>query len=156
MNYLGISNEDRNRTAKALNSLLANYHIYYQNLRAFHWHVSGENFFDLHEHFEALYNDARQKIDEIAERVLTLGYTPAHSFSEYLKKSKIKEAINISGGNEAVRDILNAFAILLPIEREILALSAETDDEGTNALMSDYIREQEKLVWMYSAFLNEK
>ena len=61
---------------------------------------------------------------------------------------------SVSDGREAVQSILEAFKILISKQREILNLSADANDEGTNALMSDYIREQEKLVWMYSAYLN--
>jgi starvation-inducible DNA-binding protein len=60
----------------------------------------------------------------------------------------------VTDGNKAIEEILSAFKTILTKQRRILDLSAEIDDEGTNALMSDYIREQEKLVWMYSAYLN--
>jgi starvation-inducible DNA-binding protein len=93
------------------------------------------------------------KIDEIAERILTLGYTPLHSFSAYTKNSEIKEAIGVSDGVKAVKIVVSSFQTLIALERELLELSGKANDEGTNALMSDYIREQEKLVWMYSAFL---
>ena len=56
---------------------------------------------------------------------------------------------------KAVADILNSFQTIITIQRELLLLSAEAGDEGTNALMSDYIRAQEKLVWMYSSFLGK-
>ncbi len=136
-----------------LNDLLANYQIFYQNTRGFHWNIKGEKFFELHVKFEELYTDLQLKIDEIAERVLTLGGTPVHSFKGYLSLSKVKPVENESNGNTCVEHILDAFSTLLVKERDILKLSAELDDEGTNALMSDYIREKEKLVWMYSAFL---
>ena len=82
MNYLNIKEENILPVVVELNKLLADYHIYYQKLRNFHWNVSGENFFDLHEQFEELYNDAKIKIDEIAERVLTLRYHPISNLSE--------------------------------------------------------------------------
>ncbi|MGE5317876.1 MAG: Dps family protein [Chloroflexota bacterium] len=136
-----------------LNDLLANYQVFYQNTRGFHWNIKGEKFFELHVKFEELYTDQQLKIDEIAERVLTLGGTPIHSFEGYLQISKIQPVENESNGPTCVEHILDAFATLLVKEREILKLSAELNDEGTNALMSDYIREKEKLVWMYSSFL---
>jgi starvation-inducible DNA-binding protein len=103
--------------------------------------------------FEELYNDLVLKIDEVAERILTLGKTPIHAYSEYFKISEIKEKQNISIGREGVEEILKSFRIIIIKEREILDLSSDAGDEGTNALMSDYIREQEKLVWMYSSYL---
>lgn len=105
--------------------------------------------------FEELYNDLLLKIDEVAERILTLGHTPEHNYSAYAKKASIKESKKISDGQEAVRQILDSFQIVIILQREILSLSAEAGDEGTNALMSDYIRAQEKMVWMYSAFLKK-
>ncbi|TAE90352.1 MAG: DNA starvation/stationary phase protection protein, partial [Bacteroidetes bacterium] len=95
------------------------------------------------------------KIDEVAERVLTLGETPVHAYSDYLKLSAVKERKNVSNGKLAVAQILDAFGNILVLERALLELSNDAGDEGTNALMSDYIREQEKLVWMYSAYLKK-
>jgi starvation-inducible DNA-binding protein len=79
---------------------------------------------------------------------------PPHAFSDYLEQSEIKETKLVSDGRNAVSSILDAFEVLLVKQRSLLSLSDEANDEGTNALMSDYIREQEKLVWMYSAYLN--
>jgi len=104
--------------------------------------------------FEELYDDLVLKIDEIAERVLTLQATPTHTFSEYLEASEVKVAKDVSAGRDAIEHLLGAFKTIIAKQRVVLALSGEAEDEGTNALMSDYIREQEKLVWMYSAYLN--
>jgi starvation-inducible DNA-binding protein len=106
--------------------------------------------------FEELYNDALIKIDEIAERVLTLGFIPMHSYSDYIKKSAIRQQTNITDGYKAVEQVLSSFKTLIVKERVLLNVAAEANDEGTNALMSDYIRVQEKLVWMYSSFLDRK
>lgn len=153
-NRIGLSTEQSTLIADKLNILLANYQIFYQNLRGFHWNIKGDKFFELHLKFEELYNDIQIKIDEIAERLLTLGVTPLHSYEDYLSASAIKPMVNVFDGKECVSSILDSFKQLLILQREILTLSAESDDEGTNALMSDYTREQEKLVWMYSSYLN--
>ncbi len=154
-NQIGLDATQSKQLADKLNKLLANYQLFYINSRGFHWNITGEKFFELHLKFEELYNDALIKIDEIAERILTLGHTPLHSFSDYTKNSGIKEAINVSDGKKAVGEVVKGFQTLISIEREILALSDKASDEGTNALMSDYIREQEKSVWMYAAFLKK-
>lgn len=153
LNAIGLDSKQAKQLAVSLNELLANYQVFYMNTRGFHWNITGEKFFELHLKFEELYNATLLKVDEIAERILTLGETPVHSFSDYLKISSITEAKDISNGSEGVRHILESFRLLLEKEREILALAGAAGDEGTNALMSDYIREKEKLVWMYSAFL---
>jgi starvation-inducible DNA-binding protein len=154
LSSIGLDSTLSKELAEKLNVLLSNYQVYYMNTRGFHWNIKGEKFFELHLKFEELYNDLVLKIDEIAERVLTLGFTPIHSYSDYIKTSSIKEVKNVSDGKEAVASVLDGFQILLTLERDLLELSGKAADEGTNALMSDYIRAQEKLVWMYSAFLN--
>lgn len=152
-NMIGLDEKQGKQLADKLNALLSNYQLFYINARGFHWNITGEKFFELHLKFEELYTDALLKIDEIAERILTLGHTPNHSFSEYVKQSRIKEVTNVSKGKQAVESVLDSFGVLLEIERDILALSADANDEGTNSLMSDYIKQQEKMVWMYSAFM---
>ena len=152
-NHIGLMTSKSDPLASELNELLANYSVLYQNVRGFHWNIKGDKFFELHVKFEELYNDLQIKIDEIAERILTLGVTPYHTFSVYLESSTIKPAENVKDGRKAVQSILASFKVLLVHEREILDLSDKAGDEGTNALMSDYIREKEKLVWMYSSFM---
>ncbi len=153
MNKIGLDQNKAQELAVQLNDLLANYQVFYMNVRGFHWNIKGDKFFELHLKFEELYDDLIIKIDEIAERVLTLGETPLHSFTDYLRQSAVEEVKDMSDGHASVQSILNSFEILITKQRQILNLSDDAGDEGTNALMSDYIREQEKLVWMYSAFL---
>jgi len=154
-NQIGLDASGAEKLSKGLNQLLANYQIFYINARGFHWNITGNKFFELHLKFEELYNDALLKVDEVAERILTLGHTPLHTFTDYTKISDIKEEKNVSNGTKAVKSVIKSFQILIETERSLLDLSAKVGDEGTNALMSDYIREQEKLVWMYTAYLKE-
>lgn len=153
LNRIGLDVNKSQNLAEKLNVLLANYSIFYQNVRGYHWNIKGEKFFELHLKFEELYNDLFVKIDEVAERVLTLGFAPNHNFSDYSKVSTVKESSEVSDGTLAVKNILDSFKTIITLQRELLDLSEDADDEGTNALMSDYIRAQEKLVWMYSAYL---
>jgi starvation-inducible DNA-binding protein len=155
LNRIGIDNNKAIHLAEKLNELLANYSIFYQNTRGYHWNIKGEKFFELHLKFEELYNDLLLKIDELAERILTLGQTPKHNYTDYRAISKIKESIQVSDGTKAVQGILSSFQTIIILQRELLVFSAEAEDEGTSALISDYIRSQEKLVWMYSSFLNQ-
>lgn len=151
-NAIGIDASLANQLIARLNSLLANTQVFYMNTRGLHWNIEGDKFFELHLKYEELYNDLNLKVDEIAERVLTLGGRPAHSFTEYFSLSSIKELSNVKDAVRGVDAVIESLGILISLEREILILSAEANDEGTNSMMSDYIRQQEKLVWMYSAF----
>ncbi|MCW3078822.1 Dps family protein [Segetibacter sp.] len=152
-NQIGLHPLKAKDLADKLNILLANYQLFYINARGFHWNIAGEKFFELHAKFEEIYTDALIKIDEIAERILTLGHTPIHSFTEYVSTSSIAEVMNVSEGKTALQHVLSGLQTLLSNERELLQISQGANDEGTSALVSDYIRQQEKLVWMFSAFL---
>lgn len=155
LNAIGLDGRKAAKLNEKLNVLLANYSIFYQNTRGYHWNIKGEKFFELHLKFEELYNDLLLKIDEVAERILTLGGTPCHNHTDYRKIATIKETKETNDGITAIRDILASFSTVITLQRDLLELSAQAGDEGTNALMSDYIRAQEKLVWMYSAYLGK-
>ncbi len=154
INNIGLDDKTSQTTAAALNDLLSNYQLFYMNLRGFHWNIKGKKFFELHLKFEELYNDALIKVDEIAERVLTLSATPLHSFKKYLDNSDLNTAENVTDGEVAIDNILESLKTLLNKERNILSIASEANDEGTVALMSDYIVQQEKLVWMLTAYKN--
>ena len=155
-NQIGLDESKSKLLAEGLNKLLADYMMSYQNTRGLHWNIKGEKFFELHVKFEELYSNFLLKVDEVAERILTLGGTPLHTFDDYKDTAKIKSVKNVSDGITGVESILDSLGILIGKQRELLNLSAEAGDEGTNALMSDYIREQEKLVWMYSSFIQQR
>lgn len=156
MNSLGLPVTETEEIAKELNILLSNFQVFYQNLRGLHWNIRGKRFFDLHLKFEELYNDSQLKIDLVAERVLTLGATPLHTFSDYIENSKLKVGKNISLDTEAVQLVTDSLVELLKIERVILEQSGNINDEGTNAMMSDFIVEQEKTIWMLKAWMEEE
>jgi len=152
-NLVGIDKKKAVELSKILNQLLADYEIFYQNLRGFHWNIKGREFFELHTKFEELYNDAFIKIDEIAERILTLEGEPLHTYTDYLKNTTIKEAKGVSNGVEGVKIIVKNFSTIITIERKILDLANEANDEGTVSLMSDYISQTEKTLWMLNSYL---
>ena len=80
-NHLKLDSKEMAKMSDKLNDLLSDYHIFYQNVRGFHWNVKGENFFDLHVRFEELYTQLYQNIDELAERIVTIGFVPLHSYA---------------------------------------------------------------------------
>src|SRR5690554_7719255 len=153
MNHLGLPAKETKENIELLNVLLSNFQVYYQNLRGLHWNITGKRFFDLHVKFEELYNNAQLRIDEIAERVLTLGGTPLHTFEDYIKNNKLKVGKSITQEDEAVEVVIKSLTSLLTIEREILEMTDEINDEGTNSMKSELITEQEKDIWMMQAFL---
>ncbi|MBN7770337.1 DNA starvation/stationary phase protection protein [Marinobacter daepoensis] len=154
-NFIGLDTDKTQKLTEVLNELLSSYQIFYMNVRGYHWNIKGENFFELHAKFEELYDDLLLKVDEVAERILTLGHRPAHAYSTYIEKSEVPERKDVSDGKEAVGNIVESFGKLIAKQRELLSLAGEADDEGTVALMSDYISQQEKTVWMYRSYLGQ-
>lgn len=155
LNSIGLPSAEAEVLASELNVLLANFQMYYQNLRGLHWNIRGKRFFDLHLKFEELYNDSQLKIDLIAERVLTLDAVPLHTFEDYIKNNQLEIGKNIHNDEKAIELIVSSLSKLLNIERGILKKSGEIDDEGTNSMMGDFIVEQEKTIWMLKAWQQE-
>ena len=144
---------ENNEINTSLNLLLANYHIHYQRARAFHWNIKGPKFFELHLKFEELYTDALTKIDEIAERILSLGGLPLDSLKTYLEKAELKEIENKISDRDMIQHLLNDFTTLVGKEKELMKLATEHSDERTADIMNGYIAAQEKTIWMLKAWL---
>lgn len=154
LDYIQLDSKNTKKVVNELQTLLADFQLFYTNLRGFHWNIKGRGFFELHEAYEKMYDDAAEKIDEVAERILMLDGVPAHNFSDYLKTSEIKETGVVSNGDEIAKLILDYLKVLIAQERKVLELASENNDEGTVALMGDFISEQEKTVWMITSYLS--
>ena len=152
LEYLNLDKKKVQNVVDALQLLLADYQVYYTNLRGFHWEIKGRGFFVLHEKFESMYDDAAAKVDEIAERILTLGGTPENKFSGYLKVARIPEVSGVSSSREAVDNVLNTYKHFIAEERKLIELAEEANDVVTADMLTGYLKEQEKMVWMLVAF----
>lgn len=136
-----------------LNKLLATTAVFYQNLRTYHWYVKGPKFFKLHEKFEEIYDEAAGNLDEIAERILALDANPLYKYSDFVSNSAIEETNQTTGDIEMVNEVVNQLGVILKLEKEILTLAGNDNDESTSTLMSDLIVAQEKHLWMLKAYL---
>lgn len=152
MNYLNMQDEKVLPVVVELNTLLSDYNLYYQKLRTFHWNILGKNFFDLHEKFENMYNEAKLKVDEIAERILTLRHHPVSKFSDYLKISSLTEGSVMTTDQEMIEELLNDHKTMLAQMKHVLTKAEDAGDEGTIDLIGAYIRELEKSSWMLNAW----
>jgi starvation-inducible DNA-binding protein len=149
----GIKDKYKSEMVEKLNAYLSSVQITYMNVRGYHWNIVGKQFFALHAKFEEVYNNLNEMADEIAERILMLDGKPLHAFSEYIKVSSVKERLNLSSAEDTIKALLDDTAKLLEAERVILALASDNDDDGTASLMSGFIGEQEKMIWMFNALL---
>lgn len=137
----------------AMNTFLADATVFYQKLRAYHWLVTGPQFFEAHAKFEEMYIKWAEHVDEVAERILTAGGTPLHTLKAMLEHGRIKEA----GGGEDVKTMFgNVRDDLMALAKEANAISttAEEANDGGTADVFDAIRtDAEKDAWMLRAAL---
>jgi len=153
MTRIHLNTEAAAELTQHLNQLLADYQLYYQNLRGLHWNIKGEHFFTLHEKFEDLYDDAAETIDMVAERILTLQGVPLHTYSDYISTSEIQPAKNISKDRTAVETVLQNSQHIIARLRQIAARADELEDDGTNDMMVEILRKLEKDTWMLASWL---
>jgi starvation-inducible DNA-binding protein len=156
IDYTGIKKEGAAAIVSELGVLLADFQIFYANMRGFHWNIKGKSFFALHAKFEEQYDYLAEKVDEVAERILMLDGTPENNFSQYLTVSTIKEISGVSCEIEIVNVVLDSYKTIIAKERSIVNLANQYGDDATASLISDYIKEQEKTVWMLVAFLGSQ
>lgn len=152
-NQIGLNADYAKQMNEKLNVYLSNVQLSYMNVRGFHWNIVGKQFYQLHEKFEEVYNGLNEMADEIAERILMLGGTPVHAFSKYTQMATIKEKENVSTADATVKELISDTMVLLNNERELVELAADNGDEGTVGLISGYIEQHEKMLWMLNATL---
>jgi starvation-inducible DNA-binding protein len=136
-----------------LNHLLSDFHIFYQNTRGFHWNIKGKRFFELHMKFEEFYTESLTAIDEIAERILTIGGAPLHTFDDYREVSDLKVYKNISADTECVEAVKEQYIQLIAQENKVKDIASEIGDNETEDMMIGLINTQQKTIWMLNAWL---
>ena len=144
------------KTAEKLNLYLANLNVLYRKLQNYHWNVVGKGFFAIHSKLEEYYNGINAQIDDVAERILSIGATPLGTLKDYLEITTVKEAENKEiSGICALASVRSEFEAMLSQVKEIKETADEEKDFGTSAMMDEYISEYEKNIWMLTAFSKE-
>ncbi|MFC5623904.1 Dps family protein [Algoriphagus winogradskyi] len=151
-NHLKLDNKAMKNVSDKMNDLLSDYHIFYQNVRGFHWNVKGENFFDLHVKFEELYTQLYENIDELAERIVTIGFKPLHAYSDYLKNTIHKEITDVSDGDQCVKHVIDGLGSLAQSHRKAAKAAEEADDIASADLLTRFVGDIEKRMWMFTMF----
>lgn len=151
---IGIEKKGREEISEALNKYLADLNVLYTKLHNYHWNIEGEGFFTLHEVLEEIYSEMADEIDEVAERVLTLGIRPAASMKEYLELAELKEEESVGiQSRDVVKNVLDDFSILIGKLREGIEIADKYNDEASIDLMVGSLSNLEKRSWMLRAYL---
>ncbi len=151
-NHLGLDNASMENLSGSLNKLLSDYQVFYQNVRGFHWNVTGSDFFDLHIKFEELYNELNENIDELAERIVTIGYRPLHAYSDFLENASHKEIKNVKEGKQCVSHVITGLGMLIASQRKVAKESEEAEDIATTDMLTKFAGDLEKRLWMFTMF----
>lgn len=138
-----------------LNKQIANWNVLFVKLHHYHWYVKGNQFFTLHTKFEELYNEAATHIDELAERLLSIGGQPIATMKEYLEAASIQEANGNEDSDQMVQSISSDFTTIIEELKHGMAVAEEANDEITGDMLLAIHSSLEKQVWMLRAFLGK-
>jgi starvation-inducible DNA-binding protein len=150
---IGISASDREAIAHGLKKLLANSYTLYLQTHNFHWNVEGPQFRELHLMFEEHYTELATAVDEIAERIRTLGVAAPGTYKSFAELSSIEEVEGVPEASEMIRLLTIGHEQIVKSCREVLKIAQDADDESSAALASDRMRVHEKTAWMLRALL---
>ncbi len=145
---IGINQQDRTKVAEGLKRLLADSYTLYLQTHNFHWNVSGPRFRDLHLMFEEHYTELATAVDEIAERIRTLGVAAPGTYKSFTELSSIKEVEGVPDAQEMVRILNHSHEQVVLTCRDVLKLAEDAEDESTTALVGDRMTIHEKTAWM--------
>jgi starvation-inducible DNA-binding protein len=148
---IGINEKDRINIAEGLKRLLSDSYTLYLQTHNFHWNVTGPQFRELHLMFEEHYTELATAVDEIAERIRTLGVAAPGTYKTFAEYSSIKEVEGVPSAQDMVAILTRGHEQVVKTCREVLAPAQEAGDESTTALVSDRMRIHEKTAWMLRA-----
>ncbi|MEM1404407.1 MAG: Dps family protein [Pseudomonadota bacterium] len=148
---IGIEEADRLSIAEGLKALLADSYTLYLQTHNFHWNVTGPQFRELHLMFEEHYTELATAVDEVAERIRTLGVAAPGTYKSFAELSSIQEIEGVPDASEMVRLLTVGHEQVVKTCRVVLATAQNADDESSAALVSDRMRVHEKTAWMLRA-----
>lgn len=151
---IGISEKNLRATANILNTLLADEYVLYTKTRNYHWNVVGDNFQELHKFFESQYDLLDVSIDEIAERVRSLGHYSLGSLKDFLAVARLSEKGEAASAKKMLKNLLDDHETLIQILRkDVKTTNDNLDDAGTADFLTGLLEQHEKMAWMIRAYL---
>lgn len=150
---IGITEEKRIEVANGLSRVLADSYTLYLKTHNYHWNVTGPMFQTLHTMFETQYNELALAVDEVAERIRSLGVFAPGSYKQFIKLSSIQEDENVPVAPEMVKNLVLAHETLVRTARQVLPLAQEAGDEVSVDLLVTRMQTHEKTAWMLRSLL---
>lgn len=150
-----MNKQNGSKVVKDLNLILADSIVFYQKLHHYHWEVEGQQFFELHEQFEKMYKQWAEIMDDVAERVMTVGGTPIRTLTEALKTASIKEDGTNPEAHKMVINSLEDMSKQLKNIKTAISSAEKTNDRGTAAMLDGMVEQVEKTGWMLEAMASK-
>ncbi len=150
---IGISETHRKEITEGLSRLLADSYTLYLKTHNFHWNVTGPMFRTLHLMFEEQYNELALAVDEIAERIRSLGFPAPATYSEYAKLTSIKETAGVPKADEMIRLLIEGHEAVCRTARATFPAAETASDEPTADLLTTRLQTHEKTAWMLRSLL---
>jgi starvation-inducible DNA-binding protein len=152
---IGLTEKQRQGVIDLLNCDLADAYLLLIKTKKYHWDVVGPQFRTLHELWEEHYEALTQNIDQIAERVRTLGGYPLGTAEGFLKAATIKEdAGNVPAATEMVRTLMEDHEqVVRNLREHVDQCGEEFHDEGTADFLTGLMEEHEEMAWMLRSFI---
>jgi starvation-inducible DNA-binding protein len=141
------------KLAVVLNTQIANWSLLFTKLHNYHWYVKGSQFFTLHLKFEELYTEAALHVDNLAERLLSLGGSPVATLHEIIDTATVKDASGNENANEMVRNLVADFSLIVGELKEGMSIANQEGDETTGDMLLAIHSSLEKHIWMLKSFL---
>ncbi len=135
-----------------LNSLVADFTVFYQKLRHYHWNVKGSRFFILHQKFEEIYDEINLVIDELAERIVGLEGVPLHTLAHVLEEASLQEDPNIPDGEAMVAALVSDMTALTKSLQSALEEAEDAEDRTTVNMLDEVKDGLEAHIWMLKAW----
>ena len=153
---IGIDDRARKKVAEILQAILADEYILYTETRNYHWNVTGDRFNDLHKFFESQYTELSTIIDDVAERIRSIGERPDGTLTAFLKTGRVQENLtnDIDSDTMILRLLSGHQSLIRNLRTDLVACLEKYGDAGTNNFLTDLMEKHEKMSWMLRSFLN--
>ncbi len=148
-----LENKDLEPVIANIRNLMANLHVHYQNVRNFHWNVTGRQFVELHKHLEGLYERIAEVIDVAAERLRALGTYPNQTLQEYIIMAEIQDQVQVLEPIDMLEILKESSELIARNMQKIVKSADEVGDYGSSDIFSTLLGEAEKEAWMLRALL---
>lgn len=145
---IGLTDEHRKQMADQLATVLADTYTLYLQTHNFHWNVTGPQFRELHLMFEEQYTELAVAVDDVAERIRTLGFVAPGTYAEFSRRANIEEVEGVPEAADMLKLLTQNNETVVRSCRTALNLAQEGADESTAALLGDRMRVHEKTAWM--------